>query len=307
MLSKLIKYEFRATKGLCLLCIAAMILMTFLGVILVLADAGNNKSEKERGGAITTAYHNTATIEYDDDEDLGQGLLFMFRIVYGMICVAVMIAISFVIVYYFFYRYYKNYFTDEGYLMHTLPVESGDLIKSKLIVACCWQYLAGIVFTICLAVIIFAIIVNVSSFQEIGEVMRESWAELLESKEMADLTKMAPAIVCCMLASLISPIPYNLFMYVAVGLGQKSKTHKLASSIGMLFLLFMVQRAVMGSMSGTIRVMSIVGGMHNLERWFSNPVAVNLSGVLYLAATVAVTVGLYLLDKYLIDKHLNLE
>ena len=36
------------------------------------------------------------------------------------------------------YRFYKNLMTDEGYLMFTLPVTTGQLIWSKMIVSAVW-------------------------------------------------------------------------------------------------------------------------------------------------------------------------
>ena len=42
---------------------------------------------------------------------------------------------------YFAIRFYKNLYTDEGYLMHTLPVKPWMLIVSKLTIGTIWFYL----------------------------------------------------------------------------------------------------------------------------------------------------------------------
>ena len=39
-------------------------------------------------------------------------------------------------------RFYKNFFTDEGYLMFTLPVKTSDLILSKTLVAVIWRLIS---------------------------------------------------------------------------------------------------------------------------------------------------------------------
>lgn len=47
-----------------------------------------------------------------------------------------------------FSRFYKNFFTDEGYLTFTLPVKRTQLLNSKLIVSTATSLLTGIVFII---------------------------------------------------------------------------------------------------------------------------------------------------------------
>ena len=41
-------------------------------------------------------------------------------------------------------RFYKNLYTDEGYLMHTLPVTPRQLLVSKLTVGSLWSFLVTI-------------------------------------------------------------------------------------------------------------------------------------------------------------------
>lgn len=53
----------------------------------------------------------------------------------GSIAVSVYIAV----------RYYKNVYTDEGYLTHTLPVKPRDIILSKLLVGFIWTVITGLV------------------------------------------------------------------------------------------------------------------------------------------------------------------
>lgn len=311
MLKKLIKYEFRATRSLCLWCIIAMVIMTVLGAVLIVADGKGEREENRENPAITTSYVKTAYYNAESDmsetEEMMQSILVLVRIVYSMVCVAVLIAISFVVTYYFFYRYYKNYFTDEGYLMHTLPVTSGDLINSKLIVACFWQYLTGFVFVVMMAVLMAVLINKLNAGNEFREGLAEAWQSIQQGDFDVNINDALPAIVCLTIASLLGPIPYNLFMYVAVGLGQKSKTHKLASSIGMLFVMFIIQRSVLGSAVSSIRVISLMSGLRGFEKMINNPVAINLYGIIYLAGTIAVAFGLYMLNKYLLEKQLNLE
>ena len=48
--------------------------------------------------------------------------------------------ISMVVTIYIAIRFYRNLYTDEGYLMHTLPVTPRQLILAKLLVAALWVF-----------------------------------------------------------------------------------------------------------------------------------------------------------------------
>lgn len=60
-------------------------------------------------------------------------------IFYVMMVIVVGVISSF----YFIYWFYKNLFTDEGYLMHTLPVRPWQLVASKLTGLFFWQVIDG--------------------------------------------------------------------------------------------------------------------------------------------------------------------
>ena len=51
-------------------------------------------------------------------------------ILYVMAYIASVAALSLVTVFFFYNRFYKNLYTDQGYLMHTLPVTQHDLVKN---------------------------------------------------------------------------------------------------------------------------------------------------------------------------------
>ena len=63
----------------------------------------------------------------------------LFTILYILLIIVVMVAtVLFIAI-----RFYKNFYTDEGYLMFTLPVNSKSLITSKLISAFLWTILSS--------------------------------------------------------------------------------------------------------------------------------------------------------------------
>ena len=58
---------------------------------------------------------------------------------------------------YFYVRFFRNMYTDQGYLMHTLPVTEHELIFSKLSVAMIWKIISAIVVTFGLELIAYSI------------------------------------------------------------------------------------------------------------------------------------------------------
>ena len=58
--------------------------------------------------------------------------------------ILILSGLSMILTIYFAIRFYKNLYTDEGYLMFTLPVSRSQLIWSKLIVSMAWGILSAV-------------------------------------------------------------------------------------------------------------------------------------------------------------------
>lgn len=61
--------------------------------------------------------------------------LMLMLYIFGIIAIGIITLVVLVM------RFYKNLFTSEGYLMHTLPVKASQHLNSKLIVAVLWSIL----------------------------------------------------------------------------------------------------------------------------------------------------------------------
>ena len=107
MLKKLIKYEWKDTRRLLLPINLAIIVLTLVGCAML------------------------STSIFDSKESL------IFSIPLLLLYVLSIMAFSSVTIIYIYVRFYKNLYTAEGYLMHTLPVTPMQLFHSKLIVVCC--------------------------------------------------------------------------------------------------------------------------------------------------------------------------
>lgn len=108
MLKKLLKYDFKAVLKIWWIAAAAMLVLGPVGGLCLYIT---NSSRSFSGVIYTMAV-------------LGR-LLTVIGFVVFVLLTEVLLAI----------RFYKNFFTDEGYLTFTLPVTRGQLLNSKLIVS----------------------------------------------------------------------------------------------------------------------------------------------------------------------------
>lgn len=132
MLGKLTKYEFKATARVFLPFYLAVFGITLINKCFLLL---NDKIGSE--GIIGTLL----------------SLISALMMIVGIIMIAATLFLTFFMI---LQRFYKNLFTDEGYLMHTLPVKAGDHIFAKLITSSVWT----VVSTLVVILAVFLLIIN---------------------------------------------------------------------------------------------------------------------------------------------------
>lgn len=207
-------------------------------------------------------------------------------------------AAALIVKYYFFWRYYKNLFTDQGYLMNTLPVKSTDLINAKLIVAVIWQYIISIVIGIGIFILIMCLSSSILPFNY--EV--EFWQELLElfrETVWSEIEKYVPFLVGISLCGLLAPVANMLLMYTAVGIGQLSKKNKFLFSVLILIGFAFLRQPIILFISVPFSLVMDSLGVDTLATD-----AISFVTAFFLACAI---IGLYLLNKYFLEKKLNLE
>ena len=130
MLGKLIKYEFKSTSRLMWYLYGALII---IGGLMGIMFRTNESGESSAMGYISmfgiTGNNDTLTT-----------IFVILTGVYALLVQAIFIMTVIMIV----SRFYKNLLGGEGYLMHTLPVKTHNLIISKGIVAIIWGVIAVI-------------------------------------------------------------------------------------------------------------------------------------------------------------------
>lgn len=194
-------------------------------------------------------------------------------------------------------RFYKNLFTQEGYLSHTLPVSASAHIISKIIVAIVFDLIT--VITILLAASIamsgdvFAEVLKAGAFlfgRLTDEIGAHAWLFVIEG---------------ILLLAVIILKEHNV-LYACVSIGQVAKKHKILLALGIYFGIYIVRQLI-----GTLLVtLGLIGNFFaELENFLSNyPL---LSGHVFLITSIFVelvlTVIYFFITRYMIKNKLNLE
>ncbi len=283
MLKKLCSHEWKDTWFINTLVCAIVCALTVIIIIAMMTPAFPKMFGPDQSG-----------IEFFSDSML---TMFTFTMYFFSIWACIM-----VVRYYFFYRYYKNLFTDQGYLMHTLPVRKTDLIHAKLIIGTIWQYISFLVvaLSILLCVGIGAYRINLLEgsidpgfFSFIGHSISEAWKSLAELG--ADFM---PTFICIIIACLLAPAAELLFFYVAIDLGQLSRKNRLMISILILVGLNIVRSFVSNII--VVPFMVMVGP-------YPTRSDINIIAIVVLLFLIVISAALYIINKYMVEKRLNLE
>lgn len=219
---------------------------------------------------------------------------------YMMFYIGAIIALSLCTGFYFYYRFYKNFYTDEGYLMHTLPVTPHQLIWSKTFVALIWQTISG--FVVMFSIINFVNYCGVaegetSIWLQLGEVLGKFWGSLEGY--------MVPFIIVMVIYCMIAPF-FSIFLgYASISLGQCTKKHKLLAAVGIYFGITSLMQ--MGSSMLTVPLTMYLESfvvVKTVEEAFMYLTIVFAFLALVIAGVAAL---FYFLSYHTMKKRLNLE
>ncbi len=207
-------------------------------------------------------------------------------------------------------RYYKNFFSDEGYLTFTLPVRRRDLYLSK--VANVFIFNVGNVLVTIAAVLIMMLvipatdngaIINFAAYEAVGELLALIW-------EGIGAWMLAYLLFFVVLMAVVSLFEIGM-IHLCVTIGATvAKKHKVLAGVGIYFgSNFILSSA--GQLFGMFGLESLMGFIAYLvDTDIQNmimihlPILVLLLLVIVMVATVAVILHLITLNT--IERKLNL-
>ncbi|MBQ9785398.1 MAG: hypothetical protein IJW29_07845 [Clostridia bacterium] len=230
----------------------------------------------------------------DTAEEASAFIILKIIAIFGVLaCYLTIAALLFVTAILVYWRFYKNFFSDEGYLTFTLPVSRAQLLLSKTLNAAIWMVASGAVITLCFAEVILIVdpVIFADLFQGIGWLLRQDGAWVL--------LMYLPQLLLLGIASLWFNIS---LIQLCITIGSViAKKHKILASIGVYYLVNMVL-GFAGQLITIVGVFTAVGSIESVLSKISSFEAPFFLGLVLLVATVIVASAAYLLHIITLDK-----
>ena len=288
MLGKLLKHEFRAVNRLMIPLHLGLVVITIIGRFYV------------------QFVMNREHVNYDNYTlRMWEGLMDVMLVSAYVIALIAIFVITWL--YLDILRFRKNLFTDEGYLMHTLPASAAEHIFTKLTVSVVWQIADGLL--ICLSV--FAMLANKDFFRFFGYY----WEDMWRSFPQIFGVPAGIGVPMFLLTGLIDTIAGTMIIYMCISIGHSFNDHKVLASIG----IYMGYKFAASMLSSIVVALSGIGYMENMSinsiffginmygSGFSDTSYFWFNIAFSLVFSLALGIGAFVLTNHFMTKRLNLE
>ena len=279
MLRKLIKYDFKALSRYLIVIHAMLLITAVLGRLLFVGRLMSDPGRLSNAGAIATII---GIIIYV--------ILFMTAVFGTML----MIAICF----------YKNLYSDEGYLTHTLPVTRGQLLISKTVSGSVWMLLDMMMVILSLFILVLT--------RPVLDSFSSSWDELLSAMGFPASTGYGKILLAFAVLFIVSAVGNVVLIYVSITIGQLFSNHRVLGAVVVYFVINTIV-SIICSIAGTVFSMSSF--IHSADE--SSFVMMVNDGVIYqvyarlflfsLVLEIILAIGAYTVTYLLMQKKLNLN
>lgn len=270
MLSKLLKYEFKSTYR---------TYLAVYGVMVILCSA-------------TGLLDSIGTLTQWQIPLFGIFMLLSVLFLFAAVIITTVLNLN---------RFYRGLFLDEGYLIHTLPVHSWQILAAKLIPAMTWTVGTGIMMLLSMT------LMAVTSTAVTLDSMGAFFSAVVQSLHRLDLGDVWTVLKWCLLA-LLALAWVILQIYASITLGQLLPKHRVGGAVLIWFGLNLVQGWVVDLFSH-IPVLSEAGSgdylltVGNLVLPSSSDAIVWLGAAVYLFWSVI----FWTITQLLLERRLNLE
>ncbi|MCO8194360.1 hypothetical protein [Anaerofustis sp. NSJ-163] len=274
MLSKLIKYEIKATKRIMIPAIIALICVSVLNGVLVGISTNNILHD-------SIIYNIFSAVS---------GSVYMLGIMAILILAAVLSII----------RFYKADLSNEGYLTHTLPINIGKEILSKVIVGTLWVILTGVAIIISvLCLVMFSSIFDFASL-DINDVINIKRAFTIYG---GDIAKVLLLMFYLLLIIILGCSNKILVVYSAMAVGFSFNKNKILLSF-VSYIAISVLTTILTIILGVIFVSPLYNFLNNTL----SPIAMaHLVFVGLIAFLLILNIIYFFIVKFFFERKLNLE
>ena len=268
MLSKLLKYEFKAS--------ARIFAVVYLGIFGLCLSSGLYMLFTTHIGDDYVEYHR-GTVGV---------VLFMLTGLFLGAAVVITTVVN-------LRRFYQGVYRDEGYLIHTLPVQPWQILASKLMPAIVWTVATMAVMggSLLLSVVIANQVTLKEFFVDLGDLL----AEMTERQQWGGLFLMCILLLAELAATILQ-------VYAAISLGQMSSRRRVASAIAIWFGMTTLQSAAASIIGESLLAYAM--------EWVTTPLFETHAApsfLLMIAIALAWCVVYWAVNQWVITRKLNLE
>lgn len=277
MLGKLFKHEWKSISRLLLIVHGFILIFALFSRIFLEINGGIDVAISNNGNNFVSLV----------------AALIIFFIVLFIFCAAMLTYI------YIGYRFYKNVFTDQGYLTNTLPVTPRQIIFSKGLTGLLWIIIDVIVLSGSLA-ILFTDTDLLAGLTEAFGNMSVSFSDI-------------PAFFWLLLFMLLlSPFLMIVHLYFCVSVGSLIPNHKVLGAVGTYIISYIIMQiisTVVLSVSGFVFATGSMSttGMTNAEATTYVTGMLNPIFIISIIFELICLVLFFFVTKYIMTKKLNLE
>lgn len=222
----------------------------------------------------------------------------MFGVLFTMLIVAIGVAVIVLTV----MRFYKNVVRDEGYLTHTLPVHTWQILASKLISSYIWFFSAFIIGGICIGIGMGEPFWIFDFFEELSEVIS------METPGSTERSLFIQMLVIIAISVILAPFFIMAHTYFCFALGNLSNSHKLGVAVLAFFGVNIAENII-----STI-ALSFLAPRFVDDRWADEMMPMSevfrvSNNVLLIALVISIviSVGFFIASERIFAKKLNLE
>jgi hypothetical protein len=200
------------------------------------------------------------------------------------------------------YRFYKNKFTDEGYLTFTLPVKPTQIFWSSFLNMLIWLVISAlVVFAVVFLAVLFGTaehgLVNTDVFDAMKELLELVWE--IDWQMLLQEQYSIPYLVVLGLTFLVTPFYALILPMACITAGAVlAKKHKILASFGVYYVVNFVVGIItsVASVAPTILMMN----SSEPEGYYLMSLAIQL------VISLALTLGAYFFTIHVMKRKLNL-
>lgn len=229
MLGKLVKYDFKALNR---------YLIVIHGMLLITAVLGR-------------LFFVGRFVEHPNDgfSDFSAVVMMIGILVYVILFMTAVFGTLLLIAIHF----YKNLYSDEGYLTHTLPVSRGQLLISKAVSGSVWMFVD--------VVLVISSILILVLYKPIIQDFITHKDEVLTAMGFPSTVGYGKIFWALMIIFMISSVSNVMMLYVSITAGQLFSNHRVLGAIVVYFCVNMIISVISGAIGAAYSVSAVMNAI----------------------------------------------